>query len=236
MFLTRIKFKRYFASFPELVEHNVGLRNLVKNDLITGECPNELVVSIMFYNDFIDVFALNDKNKPWLDKWTVCKPKGYAYSPNGFFNITNIFSNSINGYLRQMCHDKDYYFKITLDGRLCGFICLNEVIRGALCSAKVGYWIDHDFVGRNIMPTALAMLADFCFEYLLLHRIEVNMCCDNAPSIRVVEKLKFRNEGKKNNYIFVNGKWTDHYSYALTIEDLCCGGVLSKYENDCSCF
>ncbi|QPK94356.1 GNAT family N-acetyltransferase [Actinomyces sp. zg-332] len=237
MFLSRLRFKRYLDSFPELVENNVGLRNLVKSSpLDENECPDELSVSLMSYKDFIDIFALNKKNKAWLDQWTVCQPKGYIYSTNDIFSLSNIFSNTIDIYLNQVLQDKGYFFKISLDGKLCGFICLNDVTRGALCSAKVGYWIAYEFAGRNIMPVALAMLTDFCFEYLLLHRVEVNICCDNLPSLRVVEKLGFNSEGKRSKYIFVNGKWADHYSYALTVEDVCCGGVLARYENSCSCF
>ena len=49
--------------------------------------------------------------------------------------------------------------------------------------------------GRGITPTAVAMAVDYCFFALGLHRLEVNIRPENAASLRVVEKLGFRQEG-----------------------------------------
>ncbi len=51
--------------------------------------------------------------------------------------------------------------------------------------------------GRGVMPTAVALAADHCFTALGLHRIEVNIRPENAASLRVVEKLGFREEGTR---------------------------------------
>ena len=47
------------------------------------------------------------------------------------------------------------------------------------------------------MPTALALVADHCFSAVGLHRVEVNIRPENAASLRVVEKLGFREEGTR---------------------------------------
>lgn len=234
MFFNTLHFALKFRSFPVLVESNVAVRSLIRTDgFPKHKVPNNLSISLMSYQDFIDIGALHEKNKSWLDPWTVTEPVGYECPIMSFAGIKNMFSSNVDKCLKRMCEDKDYYFKICLDDVLCGFISVNEVSRNSLCSAQVGYWIDKSFAGRNIMTVALAMITDFCFEFLNLHRVEINICTNNVSSLRLMDKLGFRFEGTKEKYLFVNNNWADHLSFALTVEDLSCGGVLAKYENSC---
>jgi ribosomal-protein-alanine N-acetyltransferase len=53
-----------------------------------------------------------------------------------------------------------------------------------------------------------------------LHRIEICIRPENAPSLRIVEKLGFRYEGLRRRYIHINGGWRDHFTFALTSEEL----------------
>jgi ribosomal-protein-alanine N-acetyltransferase len=41
----------------------------------------------------------------------------------------------------------------------------------------------------------------------------------NERSIRVVERVGFRHEGRAAKYLKINGVWEDHDIYALTAED-----------------
>ena len=42
-----------------------------------------------------------------------------------------------------------------------------------------------------------------------LHRVEVNIRPENAPSLRVVEKLGFRDEGLRERYLHIGSTWCD---------------------------
>ena len=86
--------------------------------------------------------------------------------------------------------------------------------------ATLGYWVDRDRAGRGIAPTAVAMATDHCFRVLGLHRMEINIRPENSPSLRVVEKLGFRDEGYRERYLHINGEWADHRSFALTAEEV----------------
>ena len=70
------------------------------------------------------------------------------------------------------------------------------------------------------MPTAVALAVDHCFRTVGLHRIEVCIRPENAPSRRVVEKLGFRSEGLRPRYLHIDGAWRDHLIYALTAEEV----------------
>jgi ribosomal-protein-alanine N-acetyltransferase len=86
--------------------------------------------------------------------------------------------------------------------------------------ATLGYWVDRERAGKGIAPTAVAMATDHCFRHLGLHRMEINIRPENQASLRVVEKLGFRDEGYRERYLHINGHWADHRSFALTAEEV----------------
>ncbi|GAB4105553.1 hypothetical protein GCM10028790_45720 [Micromonospora taraxaci] len=71
--------------------------------------------------------------------------------------------------------------------RLVGHINVGSIVRRALCSGYVGYWVDARVAGRGVIPTALALAVDHAFGPGGLHRVEVNIRPENRPSRRVVE-------------------------------------------------
>jgi ribosomal-protein-alanine N-acetyltransferase len=118
-------------------------------------------------------------------------------------------------------------FAILYDGQLAGQVTVANVIRGAFHSASVGYWVDAELAGRGVMPTALALVVDHCFAEVGLHRIEANIRPENAPSLRVVRKLGFREEGLHARFLYIDGAWRDHLTFAVTAEDVP-DGLLSR--------
>ena len=114
--------------------------------------------------------------------------------------------------------------------RLVGHLNLGSIVRRAFCSAYVGYWIDSRAAGRGVMPTALALAVDHAFGPGGLHRVEVNIRPENAPSRRVVEKLGFREEAYHVRYMHIDGAWRDHIGYAMTSEELLAeGGLVARW-------
>jgi ribosomal-protein-alanine N-acetyltransferase len=73
--------------------------------------------------------------------------------------------------------------------------------------------------GRSLVPEAVVVLTRFAFEELRLHRIQVAVIPRNARSRRVMEKLRFREEGVAQRYLEINGVWEDHVRYAITVEE-----------------
>lgn len=104
---------------------------------------------------------------------------------------------------------------ITVDGRLAGQLTVGGITYGSLRGGHVGYWIDERVAGRGIMPMAVAMACDYCFDVLELHRLEINIRPENTASRRVVEKLGLRNEGLSPSYLHIDGDWRDHMRFAV---------------------
>lgn len=103
---------------------------------------------------------------------------------------------------------------------LIGQVSLSSVQYGAARSGSIGYWIDGSHAGFGLMPEACALVIDHCFQTLDLHRLEINIRPENAASLRVVEKLGFRDEGLRRAYLHINGAWADHRTFALNLGEL----------------
>lgn len=119
-------------------------------------------------------------------------------------------------------------FGVTLDGALVGQVTVMSIVRGAFQSAAIGYWVASEVAGQGVTPAALALVVDHCFGEVGLHRVEVNIRPENAPSLRVVEKLGFRREAVHEHYLHIDGAWRDHVSFALTVEDVP-GGLVARW-------
>jgi ribosomal-protein-alanine N-acetyltransferase len=109
---------------------------------------------------------------------------------------------------------------ITLDGALVGQVTAGGITLGSLRAATIGYWIDQRVAGRGLTPLAVAMVVDHCLRVLHLHRIEIVVRPENHASLRVVDKLGFRAEGRRPAYLHIDGAWRDHEVFALHAEEV----------------
>jgi ribosomal-protein-alanine N-acetyltransferase len=168
-------------------------------------------------------------NEQWLAKWE--PTSGLDWSDANSSASYRVLYRELKRSARQ---GNSMPFAIWYDDghaeRMVGQISLANIVRRAFCSAYAGYWVDSRTAGKGIMPTSLALLVDHAFRYAGLHRVEVNIRPENAPSRRVVEKLGFREEALHRRYLYIDGAWRDHIGYALTVEDVQAeGGLLSRW-------
>ena len=120
---------------------------------------------------------------------------------------------------REWRDDEAYRFCIFEGGRAAGGIALGGVQRGGFANAYLGYWIDIDRQGRGLMTEAVALVLDFAFGAVGLHRVQVAVMPSNAASRRVVAKAGFREEGLALRYLEIDGRWEDHVLHAITAEE-----------------
>jgi ribosomal-protein-alanine N-acetyltransferase len=150
-------------------------------------------------------------NRGWLRQWEATNP----YGPLSFdvrASIRSLQSNARAGL--------GLPFAVEYNGEFAGQLNVSSISYGSLSSATIGYWVAERFAGHNVTPTAVALATDHCFFGIGLHRMEICIRPENAPSLRVVEKLGFRYEGLRRRYIHINGDWRDHFCFALTVDEL----------------
>ena len=159
---------------------------------------------------------LREANAAWLSPWEATSPPGHGSAPQSFAEYVRILT-------RQAHEGTALPFAVELDSTLVGQLMVRGLTYGSFCSATAGYWVSKSVAGRGIIPTAVAMATDYCFQGLGLHRMEIDIRPENRPSLRVVEKLGFRDEGLRVCYLHINGVWADHQTFVLTAEEVPCG-------------
>ena len=108
---------------------------------------------------------------------------------------------------------------IELDGRFCGQLTVGGIVRGALHSGWIGYWVGRPFVGGGVATAALALGVDHALGPGALHRVDATVRPENEASRVVLERCGFRQEGLLKRYLHVDGAWRDHLLVARTREE-----------------
>jgi ribosomal-protein-serine acetyltransferase len=83
----------------------------------------------------------------------------------------------------------------------------------------VGYWIRKEMTGRHLATSATAVLMNYLFKKLKLHRIYIQAATDNDASNKVIRKLGFKLEGVLRENEKVRERYLDHYIYGMTESD-----------------
>jgi ribosomal-protein-alanine N-acetyltransferase len=157
--------------------------------------------------------ALRAVNATWLEPWEATSPTPVEGPPPTFGEFVRMLS-------AQARRGTALPFAVDHAGRLVGQLTVSSIAYGSLRSASIGYWVSQHVAGRGVIPTAVALATDHCFQGLGLHRVEVNIRPENTRSLRVAEKLGFRDEGLRERYLHIAGQWCDHRTFALTVEDV----------------
>lgn len=144
-------------------------------------------------------------NRGWLQRWEATHPSGRSIVPGSVS-----MRPTIRALRRQLSAGSGIPFVVLYDGAVVGQLSVAELSGGALQSSQIGYWISEHAAGRGIAPLAVALAIDYLFGVLSLHRVEICIRPENAASIRVVEKLGLRYEGRRDAYIHIDGAWRDH--------------------------
>lgn len=161
------------------------------------------------------------ENRAWLRRWEATYPGG-GVAIDAKASIRNLLAHARTGH--------GLPFVLESGGALVGQLNVSSISYGSLSSATIGYWVAQSAAGRGFTPTAVALATDYCFGALRLHRMEICIRPENAPSLRVVEKLGFRYEGLRRRYIHIDGDWRDHFAFGLVAEEVP-GGVLRRWRD-----
>nr|WP_256939728.1 GNAT family protein [Arthrobacter sp. BF1] len=166
------------------------------------------------------------RNAAWLEPWEASSPAGPSQLPTyaGMVRVLNQQAKDAAALPFIITERVPGLSKPAIVGQLT----VSSIVWGSAMSATLGYWVDQDRAGLGIVPTAVAMATDHCFQALGLHRMEINIRPENVASLRVVEKLGFRDEGLRPRYLHINGRWADHRSFALTAEEVP-EGILARW-------
>ena len=189
--------------------------SLVRRQPIPKLFGRRVMLRPLIESDFAAFREVRIRNEEWLLPW---EPKRLA----GAADLTrdqSAYNARCAARERERASDHAYPFGVFVDQAFVGEVNLNNVSRGALQGASVGYWIDQQRAGKSYIAEAVAVVTKFAFEELHLHRLEICIVPRNVKSRRVVEKLSYRCEGTAQRFLEIAGVWEDHARYAITLEE-----------------
>jgi ribosomal-protein-alanine N-acetyltransferase len=165
--------------------------------------------------DFDAFSEVRVRNEHWLVPWEPTRASRAADPTRS----RDAFASRCSARDRERQAGTAFGFGLFVDQAFAGEVNLNNVIRGALQSGTVGYWIDRARAGNGYVAEGVVVLCRFAFDELHLHRLEICIVPRNSNSRRVMEKLELREEGVALRYLEINGAWEDHMRFAITAEE-----------------
>lgn len=193
-----------------------------------------VVLRALRRSDSAEWFRIRERDAAWLQPWEATRPPGSAEEVPSFRQMVarNQRSARIPTALPWAIAWDDGWpgTPSSHPDRLAiiGQLTVSNIVYGSALSCSMGYWVSVPFAGRGVMPTSVALAADYCFQVLRLHRIEICIRPENDRSLRVVEKLGLAEEGLRPRYLHIDGQWCDHRVFRLLCDDRP-QGVLRSY-------
>jgi len=91
-----------------------------------------------------------------------------------------------------------------------GSVSLNDIRRGPLQCAELGFGLDARHQGLGLMSEAVSAVCDHAFGAMGLHRLMANHLPDNHRSAAVLRRVGFQVEGLARQSVLIEGRWRDH--------------------------
>lgn len=116
-----------------------------------------------------------------------------------------------NWYKSLLGDQKRKYFIVReyTGGQKIGLIRCDEVDQ-LNRSIRVGADVVKKERGKGHGTRIYKLLLDYCFNYLNMHRVWLEVLASNHIAIKLYENAGFRHEGVKREAIFRNGKYVDY--------------------------
>ena len=104
------------------------------------------------------------------------------------------------------------------DNRIIGYCCLGDFQEGPR-SCEIGYGFNRNQWNKGYGTEAVKMLVKFAFEQMNINRIAGTVTVGNEPSIKVLKKCGFQQEGIFRERTFMKGELVDDVILAILRKD-----------------
>jgi ribosomal-protein-alanine N-acetyltransferase len=141
-------------------------------------------------------------NREFLAPWDPVRPAEY-YTLQGQRDTIELL-------LRAHADGAAVPLTILGDDEIVGRVTLSNIVRGALQSCSIGYWLAEAANGRGHATRAVAQSCELAFAQLGLHRVEAGTLVANVRSQAVLQRTGFRRFGLAPQYLKIAGRWQDH--------------------------
>ncbi len=157
--------------------------------------------------DAPDLAALVCRNREFMAPWDPARPEEF-FSRDGQIAV---IEELLDGHQRGVTLP---HVILDSSGNVVGRIT-GSIVRGALQSCGIGYWVSYDRHGRGLATAAVAHIKRIAFTELELHRLQAETLVHNVASQRVLERNGFERYGLAPQYLNIAGRWQDHMMFQV---------------------
>lgn len=169
-----MKYDDYFAAIPHLETDRLILRAFYREDINTYlEIIHDPQVQ-QFLGGGVNLF----NEEPHVSNWL----------------------NNVNGRLLKSKTVFTWCVEYKSEKKVIGRIDLGGFVKKTM--AEISYYFSPEYWGMGLATEAVKEVTQFGFEALKLHRIQAAVMPDNVPSLKVLKKAGFIEEGLLKKYLF----------------------------------
>jgi len=181
-----------------------------------------LVLRPLGRRDEADWDQVRNANRAWLSPWDATRPPESAPGVVTFASMVRHQQDAARRKLSlpwALAWDNGWPDRQSRHPKMIGQVTVSGIAWGSARQAFIGYWIDHRWAGHGLVPLGVALAADYCFQTLQLHRLEIDILPENLRSHRVVEKLGFIADGQRQSLLHIHGVWREHDAFIMTADE-----------------
>lgn len=171
------------------------------------------LITLVRTDDADDLRAYYLRNADHLGPWEPLRSEDY--------HSATAWKDRARDFAGEALRGVAYRYVVRLEGSrdIIAVANFTNVLRGVFLACHLGYSIDRERQGRNIMFEVLDTLIAHVFRTYGLHRVMANYVPENTRSAQLLQRLGFEVEGRARDYLKINGAWRDHVLTAR-IDDL----------------
>ncbi|MBZ5723943.1 MAG: GNAT family N-acetyltransferase [Acidobacteriia bacterium] len=145
------------------------------------------------------IFAVADRNRAYLREWLP-----WVDQTRSAAEVREFIERS----RAQLEANQGPNAGIWIEGALCGSLGCHP-IDWSNRNCSIGYWIEACHQGKGVITRCCAVLLDYLFDDMGLHRVEIRCATGNTRSCAIPERLGFTREGVAREAEWVNDRWLD---------------------------
>jgi [ribosomal protein S5]-alanine N-acetyltransferase len=161
-------------------------------------------ITLVRADDADDLCGYYLRNAEHLAPWEPLREEGYNSAEAWQDRARDFAGEALKGFAYR------YVVRLDAGGEIIAVANFTSVIRGVFLACHLGYSIDREMQGRNLMFEALDRLIPHVFTTYRLHRVMANYIPENERSGALLTRLGFEVEGRARDYLKINGEWRDH--------------------------
>ena len=178
---------------------------------IDEKLKRDVYVRLLAVEDADKLFEFENENRDYFDRIGLGRSEAYYDRAS--------FQKLLEELVAEQGQEQHYmYLVFNNEDKVVGRINLTDIVRGALCKAEIGYRIGEAYQRKGFASEGVALVLEKARDVHKLHRIEAGTGAENVGSQQILLKNGFREVGKFEQYILVNGKWVDSLIFEKIID------------------